>query len=97
MDNDVWVSFDGTLAKLIVKTPPKIYLKYVTINKKGKKVLYVKLKKALYGCLKSAILFYRKLATDLVKMGFKINFYNPCVANKLVEGKQLTVFWHVDD
>ena len=30
-------------------------------------------------------------------MGFKINFYDPCVANKLVGGKQLTVCWHVDD
>ena len=69
----------------------------MTLNSKGKKVLYVKLKKALYGCLKSAILFYRKLSTDLTKMGFKIKFYDPCVANKMVGGKQLTVCWHVDD
>ena len=30
-------------------------------------------------------------------MGFKINFYDPCVANKWVGGKQLTVCWQVDD
>ena len=47
--------------------------------------------------LKSAILFYRKLSADLTKMGFKINFYDPCVANKMVGGKQLTVCWHLDD
>ena len=97
LDDNVWVLFDGTLAELMVKAAPEIYSKYVTINNKGKKVLYVKLKKALYGCLKSAILFYRKLASDLTKMGFKINFYDPCVANKMVGGKQLTVCWHVDD
>ena len=97
LDDDVWVPFDGTLADLMVKAAPKIYSKYVTINSKGKKVLYVKLKKALYGCLKSTILFYRKLASDLTKMGFTINFYDPCVANKMVGGKQLTVCWHVDD
>ena len=72
-------------------------MKYVTINKKVKKVLYVKLKKSLYGCLKSAILFYCKLAADLVKMGFKINFYDPCVAKNMVKGKKMTVCWHVDD
>ena len=97
MDDDVCVSFDGSLAELMVKALPEIYSKYVTVNNKGNKVLYVKLKKALYGCLKSAILFYRKLAADLTKMGFKINFYDPCVANKLVGVKQLTVCWHVDD
>ena len=97
LDDDVWVPFDGTLADLMVKAAPKIYSKYVTINSKGKKVLYVKLKKALYGCLKSTILFYRKLASDLTKMGFTIKFNDPCVANKMEGGKQLTVCWHVDD
>ena len=29
--------------------------------------------------------------------GFEINPYNPCVVNKRVNGKQLTVMWHVDD
>jgi hypothetical protein len=30
-------------------------------------------------------------------MGFDINPYDPCVANKLVNEKQMTVRWHVDD
>ena len=30
-------------------------------------------------------------------MGFVINPYDPCVANKMVNGKQMTVCWHVDD
>jgi len=30
-------------------------------------------------------------------MGFTLNPYDPCVANKLVNGNQLTVSWHVDD
>ena len=29
--------------------------------------------------------------------GFEINPYDPCVANKIVNGKQLTITWHVDD
>jgi hypothetical protein len=30
-------------------------------------------------------------------MGFEINPYNLCVANKMVNGTQMTVRWHVDD
>jgi hypothetical protein len=47
--------------------------------------------------MKSALLFYRKLVADLTSLGFEINPYDPCVANKIVRGKQLTVCWHVDD
>ena len=49
-------------------------------------MLYVQIKKALYGMLRAALLFYRKLRADLEDMGFKINFYGPCVANKIVNG-----------
>jgi len=65
--------------------------------KKGKKVLYLHLQKALYGMMKSALLFYRKLVSELIEMGFVINPYDPCVANKIVNGSQLTLRWHVDD
>ena len=30
-------------------------------------------------------------------MGFEVNPYDPCVANKIVDGTQMTVCWHVDD
>jgi hypothetical protein len=30
-------------------------------------------------------------------MGFEINPYDPCVANKVVNGTQMTVRWHVND
>ncbi len=47
--------------------------------------------------MKSALLFYRKLVADLTSLGFKINPYDPCVANKVINGKQMTICWHVDD
>jgi hypothetical protein len=34
---------------------------------------------------------------DLESIGFVINPYNPCVANRVINGKQHTVTWHVDD
>ena len=30
-------------------------------------------------------------------LGFKINAYDKCMANKMIDGKQCTVAWHVDD
>ncbi len=43
------------------------------------------------------LLFSRKLVAELGDMGFEINPYDPCVANKTVNGTQMTVRWHVDD
>ena len=97
-DNDDYVimRMTGTLAELMAKTDPKLYRKYLSVEK-GKKVLYLRLQKALYGMMKSALLFYRKLVSELIEMGFVINPYDPCVANKIVNGSQLTLRWHVDD
>jgi hypothetical protein len=93
----VLMSLNGILAELMVKIAPKLYPKYATTNAKGKSILYVQLEKAVYGMMKSALLFYRKLIADLISIDFKINPYDPCVANKIINGKQLTVCWHVDD
>jgi hypothetical protein len=97
-DNEDYVIMKmvGTLAELMVKTNPKMYRQYVILEK-GKSVLYLRLQKALYGMMKSALLFYRKLLTELREMGFVINPYDPCVANKMVNGTQMTIRWHVDD
>ena len=57
----------------------------------------MKIHKALYGLLHSALLFYRKLVGDLEAEGLTINPYEPCVANKIVNGKQMTIVWNVDD
>jgi hypothetical protein len=72
------------------------YTQYVTYEGK-QKVLYVHIIKALYGLLASAMIFYKKLVGHLIELGFEVNPYDPCVANKMVNGHQLTVSWHVDD
>jgi hypothetical protein len=87
----------GKLVELMVKVAPEIYTKYVIINSKGETVLYVRLLNALYGIMKAALLYYQRFVTDLKSVGFEINPYDPCVANKTVKGKQLTVVFHVDD
>ena len=47
--------------------------------------------------LKSALLFYKKLRNDLESIGFEVNPYDPCIANKVIDGKQMIIMWHVDD
>jgi hypothetical protein len=54
----------------------------------GKKVLYLRLQKALYGCVNSALLWYELFTGTLQGMGFELNPYNTCVANKTVDKKQ---------
>jgi hypothetical protein len=53
--------------------------------------------KAIYGCVKSALLWYNLFKNTLEKMGFVINPYDPCIANCMIEGTQCTIAWYVDD
>ena len=96
MDNEVHVVFIGTLVEKMVMADTALYHPFVSYET-GNTVLYVWLQKAPYGCLKSAMLFYEKLVGDLEAYGFKINSYDPCVANKMIGGKHLTVCLHVEN
>ena len=84
------------LSKLMIKTTPEVYRKYVVIEK-GKMEIYVQLLKAIYGCICSALLLYRKLIADLEPRGFKLNRYNLCVVTKIIDRKQFTITWHVEN
>jgi len=73
MDEDVHMRLEGTIAELIVKLDPSLYRKHIWYTQKGKTMLYVQLKKALYGTLQAALLFWRLLSDTLQELGFKIN------------------------
>jgi Reverse transcriptase (RNA-dependent DNA polymerase)/Zinc knuckle len=93
---------DFTLMKLseeavnIMVQVNELYLPFVS-NENGKQVLYLQLKKALYGCVKSALLWYDLFSSTLLDMGFQLNPYDACVANKMIIGTQCTIVWYVDD
>jgi hypothetical protein len=95
IDEVVHVRFEGEIAKMLVRMDPKLYRKYVR-DENGKAVLYVELLKALYGTLRASLLFWKLLSSKLILWGFMINPYEWCVANKIIDGKQCTVLWHVD-
>ncbi len=47
--------------------------------------------------MKSALLFNHKLVADLTSIEFTIDPYDPCIANKIIKGTQMTTYWDVDD
>ena len=96
-DKNVIMKLTGKLAELMAAVEPKLYRKHIIYNSKGRAELYVRIQRAIYGLLKSALLFYLKLVEDLERYGFELNPYDPCVANKVVNGEQMTVVWYVND
>ncbi len=68
MEDEVHMKLEGKMAELMVRVDPKLYRKFVQIER-GRKVLYVKLKKALYGTLKAALLFRKRLSSQLKNGG----------------------------
>ena len=96
IDDVVHVKFEGPMVDLMIRTDP-LYKRFVKVFPSGKKVLMVQLKKAMYGCIKAARLFYENLKKTLLNMGFVLNPYDQCVANREINGSQCTILWHVDD
>ena len=72
------------------------YRQYVRYEQ-GKKVLYLKVLRAIYGYIESALQWYNLYTQTLKAEGYILNEYDRCVANKNINVKQCTVSWYVDD
>lgn len=92
----VVMKITGVLVDMLVQLNPELYGKFV-VYENGRKVLYVQVLRAIYGMLQSSLLWYQKLRGDLEEIGFEFNPYDPCVANRIQNGKQQTILFHVDD
>jgi Reverse transcriptase (RNA-dependent DNA polymerase) len=95
-DERIIMKIKGPLATMLVSIEPEVYESYV-IQEDNEKVIYVEVLKAIYGMLQASLMFYKKLRRDLEEIGFKVNPYDPYVANRIVKGKRHTITWHVDD
>ena len=79
-DNNCYLEFKGQIVDMICKIDP-CYKNYVLTNKKtGKKKLYEKLAKAVYGTLLGAKKFYQKLSCQLLVglLAFSFSFSSSC-------------------
>ena len=91
------IKFSGLMVEMLCEIDPSLE-EYIIWSSDGKrKFLYGELKKAVYGTLLAAIIFYNKLSDYLIKEGFTPNEYDECTFNKIVNGNQLMVQFHVDD
>ena len=80
----------------LVEISPEIDKDYV-VYEKDKKVLYVQMIKALYEMMKTSVLYYKKFRKDIEDIGYEVNLYDNCIANKIINRHQHTITWHVDD
>ena len=84
------------LVDVLCKIDPN-YKKFVTMNKKGEKQLLLLCENAIYGTLIASLLFYNKFVKTSKRNGFELNPYELCLANRMVDRKQQTCGFHVDD
>jgi hypothetical protein len=93
----VFIKIRGVLVDMLVDIAPDVYKLYVSTDKKGTKQLLVQCQNAIYGTMVASLLYYRKFCKSLTGIGFEFNPYDPCVANKIIKGNQMTICFHVDD
>jgi hypothetical protein len=96
MEKDVYMKFNKFESKLLCELNNKL-IKF--INEEDQ-CLYVKLVKALYGCVESAKLFYNLLKKILLEYGFILHPLDECVfryQNSETKNYYINVGIHVDD
>ena len=92
-----FIKICGVLVDILVEIAPDFYKSHVTTEKMGVKQFLVQCQNALYGTMVASLLYYRKFTKSLTEFGFKINPYDPCVSNKMIDGKQMTICYHGDE
>jgi hypothetical protein len=92
-----FIKIRGILVEILQEIATDVYKSYLSKEKKGSKQLLVQCQNAMYGTMVASLLYYRKFVKSLTDIDFVINPYDPCVANKMIEGDQMTICFHEDD
>ena len=89
----VHMMLDKRMSEMLIMIDES-YKRFLT----SKGELCVRLDKALYGCVESALLWHKHLTATLLEMGFTQNPIDPCLYNFIdSDGLQCTAVAHVDD
>ena len=92
VDRAVHVKLPREVSALLCKLTPN-HLRY--LRKDG--TIVVKLRKALYGCIESAVLWYKELSSTLGSLGFTKNPYDECSFVREINGRIDSILVYVDD
>ena len=95
-EDRVIMKITGPMVDILVELDPQTYSNFVVFER-TRKVIYVVVLKAIYGMLVASLLWYQKFRKDLESIDFEFNPYDPCVANRMKNGSQHTIRFHVDD
>ena len=71
MDEVVHIILRGNLVNLLLLVNREKYIQYV-VREQGSRVLYLKLKKTLYGTVCASLLFWRNLTGNYKKRGLSL-------------------------
>ena len=93
----VFIKIRGVLADMLADIAPDVCKSRASENKKGNKQLLVQRQSATRGTMAASLLCCRKFCKSLTDAGFKFDPRDPCVANKIIKGNQMTICFHVDD
>jgi hypothetical protein len=93
----VIIRITGVIVDWLAKVAPKVYASYVAMNSKGINSLLIECYNVIYGTMVAGLLYYRKFSRSLKNRGFTVNPYDPCVWNRVIIGKRMTICFHVND
>ncbi len=96
-EDKVVMRIRGHMVDVLMKVAPRVYGPYVSTNKQGRKQLLVECLNAIYGRMVASLLYYRKFTRSLKNQGYVMNPYDPCVWNKMIKKKQITICFDVND
>ena len=83
------MKFEIEFVDIMCEVNPE-YEKFM-IYERGKEVLYVLILKEIYGMIESSLVWYDFFSTTQPDLGFKINPYERCISNKLINEHQCTI------
>ena len=95
IDEFLLINFEGEKVYIMCGISNE-HKQHVT-KEKNKTLLRMVLDEALYGCVQSALLWYKVLAGALIDWNFALKPHGSCVTNVEIEVSQCTIVWHVDD
>ena len=90
-----FIKLRGVLVDIICKISSD-YKAYVTRDKRRVNQLLLRLHNALYEKMVDSLLYYCKFTKSIASIGFDINPYDPCVANKAIDGSHMKIWFYVD-
>ncbi|CAJ1953560.1 unnamed protein product, partial [Cylindrotheca closterium] len=73
-EDRIYMKITGMMVQILIDMAPE-YREYVVLEN-GKRVIYVRVLRAIYGMLQSSLLFYNQFQSDLEAKGFVFNPYD---------------------